>query len=214
MGWSDRTSEFSERYPATLDIDPPDHPLDRVSTFFRPLFAIPIAVILALVNGATAESNSRDHVIGAGGIIFVATALMIAVRRKYPRWWYDWNVALTNFGLRVGAYLALLTDVYPATDAEQGVHVALPYPDVARELHPWLPLVKWLLAVPHYVVLAFLTVGLVFAVVFAWIAILFTGAYPRGLFDYVVGVLRWWLRVSAYAFLLITDRYPPFRLKA
>ncbi len=201
-----------EEYPVTLEIDYPDHPLDRVTSFLRPIVALPIVVVLGLVSGATAQGNEHEHVVGAGGILFLATVCMLVVRQKYPRWWFDWNVALTRFGTRVSAYLALLDDRYPSTDADQGVHIAIPYPDPPSELDRWLPLVKWFLAIPHYVVLAFLTAAAIIGVLLAWFAVLFTGRYPRGIFDFVVGVFRWWLRVSAYAFLLVTDRYPPFRL--
>jgi len=199
-------------FPATLAIDYPDHALDRLTTLFRLFMIIPIGVLLVLVNSATVQEHSRTYVIGAGGIVFAATALMLLFRRKYPRWWFDWNVELTKFGLRVATYLALLRDEYPSTDEEQAVHVAIPYPDASRDLNRWLPLIKWLLAIPHIIVLALLVIAAVFCVIFAWFAILFTGRYPRGLFEFMVGVLRWWLRVVAYAFLLTTDRYPPFRL--
>jgi hypothetical protein len=138
---------------------------------------------------------------------------MLLFRRKYPRWWYDWNVNLTRFSLRVSAYFALLNDAYPSTDEEQTVRAEIPYPDVSKELKTGMPLVKWFLAIPHYFVLAFLLLAAVVAVVIAWFAILFTGRYPRGLFNYVVGVMRWGLRVECYAFLLVTDIYPPFSLQ-
>jgi hypothetical protein len=151
---------------------------------------------------------------GAGilGGLFVATALMILFRQRYPRWWFDFAVELTRFENRVGAYLALLTDKYPSTVEEQSVHIEIDYPDVEAELSRGLPLVKWFLAIPHYIDLAVLVALAILAVVVAWFAILFTGRYPRGLFDFVVGVGRWILRVQAYAFLLVTDVYPPFRL--
>ena len=207
-------ADLPSDFPASLAIDYPDRPLDRVSTLFRLIIALPIVVVLALVTRGTVHAESgRTYVIGAGGLVFVATVLMLLFRRKYPRWWFDWNLALTKFGMRVTAYLALLRDEYPSTDNDQAVHVAIPYPDAAR-LDRWLPLVKWLLAIPHYVVLAFLSVAGFVCVVVAWFVILATGRYPRSLFDFVVGVLRWWLRVSAYAFLLSTDRYPPFALRA
>ena len=202
-------------YPATLAIDYPDRPLNRLTTGLRMFTLIPIAIILALVNAGIIDFrhiNSWDWQYAAGGILFLATLLMILFRQKYPRWWFDWNINLTKFSTRVGAYIALLTDVYPSTDEEQSVHIGIPYPDVPKDLNRWLPLVKWFLAIPHYIVLACLGVAAIVCVVIAWFAILFTGRYPRGLFDFVVGVYRWGLRVAAYAFLLTTDRYPLFSL--
>ncbi len=198
-------------YPATLDVDYPDRDLDRVTSLLRPFTVIPILIILGLVARMGGCASSGGEAFVSGGILFAATALMLVFRRKYPRWWFDWNLAFTRFGARVWAYLALLRDEYPSTDEEQAVHLELRYPD-ARELNRWLPLVKWLLAIPHYVVLAFVTLAATFCVLLAWIVILFTARYPRPLFDFVVGTLRWWLRVTAYAFILTTDRYPPFRL--
>lgn len=206
-------------YPARLDIDYPER-LDRLSTFFRILWAIPILAILALITSAgsgTVMLNDQGEAVRegggsiAGGIAF-ATALMILVRQRYPRWWFDFQLALARFTSRVGAYLMLMRDEYPSTEDEQSVHLDLDYPD-ATALNRWLPLVKWLLAIPHFIVLGFLFIGVVFAVLVAWFAILFTGRYPRSLFDYVLGVLRWGVRVQAYAFLMITDRYPPFSLR-
>jgi hypothetical protein len=198
-------------YPVTLEIDYPQKGLDRVTTFLRPVMIIPIVVVLGLVSGPMVHAG-QEVVAEAGGIVFAATVLMLVFRQKYPRWWFDWNLALAKFGLRVAAYGTLLRDEYPSTDEEQAVHVELGYPDAVRDLNRWMPLVKWFLAIPHYLVLALLCVGAAFSVVGAWLAILFTGTYPRALFEFVVGVLRWWLRIAAYAFLLTTDRYPPFRL--
>jgi len=202
-------------YPASLAIDYPDRPLNRLTTGLRMFTLVPIAIILALVNSGTIDfsgMNGWDWQYAAGGILFLATLLMILFRQKYPRWWFDWNIALTKFAIRVVAYIDLLTDVYPSTDEEQAVHVEIPYPDVRRDLNRWLPLVKWFLAIPHYIILAFLWVAAVVCVVVAWFAILFTGRYPKGLFDFVVGVYRWSLRVVAYAYLLTTDRYPLFSM--
>ncbi len=208
----------SQGYAARLEVDYPDE-LDRVTSAFRVLWVIPILVILALISGSGGEvaSESGEQVRSTGwGVsagLAMATALMIAVRERYPRWWFDFALELTRFSARVGAYAALLTDRYPSTTDQQAVHLELDYPDVERDLNRWMPLVKWFLAIPHYVVLAVLMVGAVVAVVAAWFAILFTGRYPRVLFDYVVGVGRWALRVGAYAFLLLTDDYPPFSLR-
>jgi hypothetical protein len=205
-------------YPATLDIDYPDRELDRLTTLVRVITVIPIAIVLGLVMGpspdASSGSGSHHHVLAAGGFVSAATALLLVFRQKYPRWWFDWNLALVRFATRVAAYLALLRDEYPSTDEEQAVHLEIPYPDAARDLNRWLPLVKWLLAIPHYVALAFVGIAAIVCVVVAWFAILFTGRYPRALFAFVVGTFRWSLRVAAYAFLLTTDRYPPFSLSA
>ena len=202
-------------YPATLAIDYPDRPLNRLTTFFRIFTLIPIAIILALVSGGTFDWSGPDSwtwLYAAGGTLFLPVLLMILFRQKYPKWWFDWNIALLKFGTRVGAYIGLLTDVYPSTDEEQSVHIEIPYPDVPKDLSRGLPLVKWFLAIPHYIVLAVLGIAAIVCVVIAWFAILFTGRYPKGLFDFVVGVSRWGLRVAAYAFLLTTDRYPLFSL--
>ncbi len=207
-------------YAARLTVDYPDH-LDRVSTFFRLIWVIPIAVVLGAITATgnqTIVTAAGEQIAGTGGGLLAglafATALMIVVRVRYPRWWFDFARELTRFGARVGAYLALLTDRYPSTVEEQSVHLEIDYPEVHRDLNRWLPLVKWFLAIPHYVVLIFLMIGAALAIVIAWFAILITGRYPQPLFNYVVGVGRWSLRVNAYAFLLVTDRYPPFSLKA
>lgn len=206
----------SDAYAARLQIDYPAR-LDRITTAFRVIWIIPIGIILALLtaSGGThtvAGTGETVRTLGGGivGGFAAATALMILFRRRYPRWWFDFARELVRFGARVGAYLALLTDKYPSTVDEQSVHLDIDYPDVEKDLNRWLLLVKWLLAVPHFIALAVLAILAVFAVLIAWFAILFSGRYPRGLFDFVVGVGRWALRVQAYAFLLATDRYPPF----
>jgi hypothetical protein len=212
-------------YAARLEIDYPET-LDRLTTFFRAIWIIPIAIILGLISGTgqtvthTVVLNQAGDVVRrtrdtAGGLavgLVTATALMIIFRYRYPRWWFDFVRELTRFAARVGAYAALLTDQYPSTVEEQSVHLEIDYPDVEQELNRLMPLVKWLLAIPHYIVLAVLWVIAVFVIIIAWFAILFTGTYPRSLFDYVVGVARWSLRVRAYMALLVTDEYPPFRM--
>ncbi|HJU80955.1 MAG TPA: DUF4389 domain-containing protein [Acidimicrobiia bacterium] len=206
-------------YPARLEVDYPER-LDRLSTAFRLVYAIPVLVVLSLLtangNEVVTNETGRQMTRSGGGIaggLFVATLLMILFRLKYPRWWFDFALELNRFSTRVGAYLALLTDRYPSTTDAQAVHLELDYPNVERDLNRWMPLVKWILAIPHYLVLIVLVVVAFLGVVVGWFAILFTGSYPRALFDFVVGVGRWSLRVSAYAFLLITDRYPPFSLR-
>jgi hypothetical protein len=205
-------------HPVQVDVDYPDRPLNRLTTFFRVFTIIPIAIVLTTVSGATPTTYEQGGetatvAAGAGGLLFLGPLLMILFRQKYPRWWFDWNLELMRFSGRVAVYASLLDDRYPSTDERQSLRLDYPYPDAQRDLNRWLPLVKWFLAIPHLIVLAFLAIGAFFAVVIAWFAILFTGRYPRGLFDFVVGVGRWSTRVSAYAFVLVTDRYPPFSLR-
>ncbi|MGC4111136.1 MAG: DUF4389 domain-containing protein [Nocardioides sp.] len=203
-------------YPARLEVDyTPVH--NRVTTLFRIFLVIPIAIVYGVLTagGTSSTHDEAGQATSTGGIVaglFVATLLMVLFRRRYPRWWFDFARELTRFGTRICAYVVLLTDDYPSTVEEQKVHLELDYPDAEKDLNRWLPLVKWFLAIPHYIVLFFLSVAAFVVVVIAWFAILFTGRYPRGLFDFVVGVGRWALRVNAYAFLLVTDRYPPFSL--
>jgi Domain of unknown function (DUF4389) len=204
-----------DQYPVQFSVVYPDRDLDRLSTGLRILFAIPILIVLGAVGGGWGSwgaGGGEWMAAGGGGALFFPTLLMIVFRQKYPRWWYDWNLELARFENRVGAYLGLLDDRYPSTDERQSVSLELPYPDAKHGLNRWLPLVKWFLAIPHYIVLAFLILAAIVCVIIAWFAILFTGRYPRGLFEFVVGVGRWSNRVSAYAFILVTDRYPPFRL--
>jgi hypothetical protein len=203
-------------YPVTFSVEYPERPLSRVSTAFRIFAAIPILILAAVLQnesfGGTGNSGwSTPAAVGAG-LVVLPTVLMLLFRRKYPRWWFDWNLELMRFSNRIGVYLALMDDRYPSTDELQSVRLDFPYPDAATELSRGLPLVKWLLAIPHYIVLFFLYIGAFFAVIAAWFAILFTGRYPRGIFGFVEGVIRWQNRVVGYALTLVTDRYPPFRL--
>lgn len=203
-------------YPVTYDVAYPDRELNRLTTFFRLFTVIPIAIVLGTVSGATWSSTyegTTTYGAAAGGILFGGPLLMILFREKFPLWWQEWNRQLLAFGLRVHVYFALQNDEYPSTDETQSVALHVPDVDAKQELNRFLPLVKWLLAIPHYIVLFFLGIGAFFVVLFAWFAILFTGRYPKGAFDYLVGVQRWYVRVVAYALLLVTDRYPPFSLE-
>jgi hypothetical protein len=204
------------QYPVGFSVDYPNRSLDRLTTFFRLIVALPILVLLGAVSAGawewTSDNGSATGGAGAAGLLFFAPLLMIVFRQKYPRWWFDWNLELQRFANRVGAYLALMDDRYPATDDQQSVHLTYVYPDATRDLNRWLPLVKWFLAIPHVLILAVLNIAAVVAVVFAWIAILVTGRYPRRLFTFVEGVFRWNNRVVGYALTLVTDTYPPFRL--
>lgn len=201
-------------YPVQFSVDYPDRALNRLSTAFRIVLAIPILFLLEAVSGGRFVPSGGGDVIvyGAGGVLFLGPLLMILFRQKYPRWWFDWNLELQRFSNRVVVYLALMDDRYPSTDESQSVHLDYPYPEGRQVLNRWLPLVKWLLAIPHLLILVLLTGAAALTTIAAWLTILVTGRYPRGLFVFVEGVLRWWQRVTAYAFLLVTDEYPPFRL--
>jgi Domain of unknown function (DUF4389) len=208
---------MNEEYPVRFSVEYPDRPLNRLSTAFRIFTVIPIAIVLGVIGGYTGGDygtggDAPTIAIGGTGLLFLPPLLMILFREKYPRWWFDWNLELLRFTNRVGTYFALMSDRYPSTDERQWVALDVPYPDAKRELNRWLPLVKWLLAIPHYIALFFLYLAAIVVVIGAWFAILFTGRYPRGIFDFVEGVIRWHNRVVGYAFILVTDRYPPFSL--
>src|SRR5436190_4028463 len=209
---------MNDEYPVRLAVDYPDRDLNRLTTAFRLFTIIPIAIVLATIGGDSGAwrgggDTGTTIAVGGTGLLVLPPLLMILVRQKYPRWWFDWNLQLLRFTNRVGVYLALMDDRYPSTDDEQSVRLDFGYPDAKGQLNRWLPLVKWFLAIPHYIVLAVLYLGALVVVIVAWFAIVFTGRYPRGIFDYVEGVIRWHNRVVGYAFILVTDQYPPFRLR-
>src|SRR5438105_1754930 len=203
-------------YPVQFDVPYPDRELNRLSTGFRIVIALPILIVAGAIGGHAYGAGREAVVAGGvtGGVVFLPALLIIGFRQKYPRWWFDWNLELMRFSSRISVYLAQMDDAYPSTDEHQSVRLDFPYPDAKEGLNQWLPIVKWLLAIPHYVVLVFLWLASLVCVVIAWFAIVFTGRYPRGLFDFVLGVMRWTNRVLAYAFALVTDEYPPFRLSA
>jgi hypothetical protein len=205
-------------HPVQFSVDYPDRPLNRLTSALRIFTAIPILIVLASIGGFSAgygaSGSARTFAAGGTGLLVLPPLLLIVFRQRYPRWWFDWNQQLLRFSNRVGVYLALMDDHYPSSDEQQAVHLEFDYPDASRDLNRWLPLVKWLLAIPHYVVLFFLYIGALFAVIVAWFAILLSGRYPRAIFDYLQGVGRWHNRVVAYALILVTDEYPPFRLGA
>jgi hypothetical protein len=204
----------SNAFPATLNIDYVDTERNRLTVFLRLITMIPIVILLGAIGGPTFSSYEPNYSSVSSGsvvILFLPVLLMIVFRQKYPRWWFDFNLELLKFSTRVGAYVGLLTDEYPSSDEEQGVQITLEYPD-ATKLNRWLPLVKWLLAFPHYIVLFFLYIVAIILIISGWFAIMFTSRFPRGIHNYLVGVTRWSIRVEAYALFLTTDIYPPFSL--
>lgn len=150
-----------------------------------------------------------SYVYVASAYIVLPVLIMILFRKKYPKWIFDFNIALVSFFQRVLVYLYCMTDKYPDTDQAQSVHIKVDYPKVGQ-LHRLLPFVKWLLAIPHYLCLFVLIPCAMVAAILSWVAILFTGRYPRIFFDFIVGVMQWALRVACYTLLLTTDKYPPF----
>jgi len=205
---------MNDVYPVRFSVEYPNRALDRLTSAFRIFMVIPIAIVLASIGGYSSYGGYSYYAGVGGAILFIPPLLMILFRQKYPRWWYDWNLEVLRFTNRVAVYLALMDDRYPSTDDQQSVRLDFAYPDAQQELNRWLPLVKWFLAIPHYILLLLLYIGAVVAVIVAWFAVLFTGRYPRDVFNYVEGVIRWGNRVAGYAFILVTDRYPPFRLRA
>ena len=206
-GGANKAAGASAPYPVRLNIAYPNRELNHWTSFFRLIMIIPIVIVLITIAG-----SFERVAIGAAGLLFVPPLLMILFRKKFPRWWFDWNLELSRFIDRVVLYLALMDDRYPSTDEKQSLRLDIDYPDAEKDLKRWMPLVKWLLAIPHYIILVFLEIAALVAVIFAWFAILFTGRYPQSLFEFVEGVFRWHMRVMGYAFLLVTDRYPPFSL--
>ncbi len=195
------TTTASPVYAVRLEVDYPDRPLNRITSAFRAFTALPILVLVCLIGWGRSS-----------GLLTLPLGLMLVFRRRYPRWWYDWHLQLARFETRAIGYALLLDDQYPSSEDEQDVHLDIDFPDAEQDLNRWLPLVKWFLAIPHFVILVVLAIGVFVASIAAWFSIVFTGRYPRRLFDYIVGVLRWQSRVTGYAFTLVTDQYPPFRL--
>lgn len=204
-------AKSSTKYPAEFNVNYPLK-LNRATTFFRLILIIPIFIVLILLVDTSFQAGKDYYNFGGVGLVFLAPMAMLLFRKKYPRWWFNWNLELLRFVYRIHSYFFLLRDEYPSTDDPQAITLNVKYPD-AKKLNRFLPLVKWILAIPHYIVLIVLTlVAFIFAIL-SWFAILFTGKYPRTLFNFIVGYLRWSLRVTAYAFVLSTDKYPPFSLK-
>lgn len=187
-------------YPVRYDVEYPEGKRNRLTTLFRFILILPAVLIAGLVTAAA-------------GALSLATLLLILFRRKYPRAWFDWQVEMTRLSARVAAYAGYLRDEYPATDDQQAVTLDFDYPDAGVDLRRGMPLIKWLLVLPHFVILAVLVTAQFVVSIIAWLVIIFAGFYPRGMFNFSVGVNRWSERVNAYAFMLTTDRYPPFSLR-
>ncbi len=202
-----------EEYPVQYSVDYRDGKRSRVTTLFRLFLLIPIIILAFFLTSEGVYLWFGDwQTFTYVPLLPIAVGLLILFRHKYPRWVFNFLLEVTRFGARIGSYFFLLVDEYPSSDEEQSVHLDIEYPDVQEDLNRFMPLIKWLLAIPHYIAMVFLFIVAFIAVIIAWFAIIITGKYPEGIFNYLVGVARWSYRVLAYAGLLTTDRYPPFRL--
>ena len=201
-------------YPVQFSVDYPDRPLNRLTTLFRIIMVIPILVVAVLIPGFinSGQFGGSEQLAISIPLVWLPLVLILVFRQKYPRWWFDWNLELSRFVYRIEVYFMALRDEYPSTDEHQAVHLDIDYPNAETDLNRWLPLIKWLLAIPHYIVLAILSIFALIAVVLGWMMVVITARYPRALFDFVVGVIRYGARVQAYAYMLTTDRYPPFSI--
>jgi hypothetical protein len=187
-------------YPARFDVEYPER-LSRWKIFVKWLFAIPHFIIVYLL-----------QIVGAL-MVFVAF-FSILFTKRWPLMMFEFMVQIQRWTENVTVYaLTLQRDEYPPFSGEAGEYAVLFEIDNDESLSRWKIFVKWLLVIPHLIVLAFLAIAASVAVFIGFFAILFTARFPRGLFDFVVGVLRWTIRVNAYAGWLMTDRYPPFSLK-
>jgi hypothetical protein len=197
-------------YPVSFEAEYPEQ-LGRLSSAFRIILYIPVAIFLALVGGqAFSYSDFGDvtsiTLAGGGGIVLAIWAAVL-VRQYIPHWLFDFQVALMRFQARAYGYLALLTDRFPAFEGEYPINFEVSYPD---RLNRWkVAIWKIITSIPHIIILIFLYVAALVVVMIAWFAILFTGRYPQGLHTFVAGVFRWSFRVQAYIYSL-TDEYPPF----
>jgi hypothetical protein len=185
-------------YPVRFDVQYPEQ-LSRWLIFVKWILAIPHFLILYALNAVA-------------GICVLIGFFAILFTRQFPRGLWDFVVNTRRWNENNSAYIALMRDEYPPFSWEPGVYPVTLEVDYPEEMNRWLPLVKWLLAIPHLIVLSVLYIAAIVVIIIAWFAILFTGQFPRGMFDFVVGVMRWNNRVYAY-FYLLRDEYPPFSLK-
>ena len=185
---------------------------NRKTVLFRGILVVPAFVFLTSFSAAT-WSEGSDSGIGAAGIVFLPTLLALLFRKKYPSFVLTFNHAVLELGTRVFAYLFLLNDDYPSIERNPNVAVIFPDIEGGAKLNRWLPLVKWFLAIPHYIVGSIYIALSVFVSVIAWVQTSATGKYPAWAGEIVLGSFAYWNRVQGYMLLLVTDEYPTFRLK-
>jgi hypothetical protein len=182
---------------------------NRVTAFFRLILAVPALIFVSSFAPSAAFSDEAAGIFA--GLLAVPAGLAIVVRQVYPSYVLVFNEALLSLQTRVDAYLVLLTDEYPSIEENDIVSVTFPEVD-AKQLNRWLPLIKWLLALPLYLVGIVYFIYATLLTLLGWFSILFTGRYPEVCAEGVVGTIAYWNRVVGYAFLLVTDEYPTFSL--
>ena len=189
---------------------------DRFTVFFRAFFIIPVAIFASSFSGGSSSSDSFGTHFSSNsyfaGIFIVPVVLTLLFRGVYPSYVLQFNKALLSLSLRIGAYFLLLTDEYPSIEANEKIGVEFPEIQGGKTLNRGLPLVKWILAIPLYVVGVVYGVYAIMLTILAWFTIVITGAYPEWCAEGVIGTVAYWNRVMGYAFVLVTDEYPSFSL--
>jgi hypothetical protein len=181
---------------------------NRTTVFWRGILAFPVIIFVATFNVGMGTSG-----IGAAGVIVIPALLAIVFRGKYPSYVLTFNHALIELSTRLAAYVLILNDKYPSIEGNSKVEVTFPDVDGGSKLHRGLPLVKWFLAIPHYIVGAVYLVISLGATLIAWVQTSITGRYPEWAGEIVLGTISYWNRVQGYMLLLVSDKYPSFKLK-
>ena len=185
---------------------------NRTTVFWRGILAFPVVIFVAAFAQST-FSESENGAAGTAGLIVLPTLLALLFRGKYPSYVLTFNHALIELSTRLAAYVLILNDKYPSIESNSKVSVVFPDVDGGKKLNRWLLLVKWILALPHYIVgIVYFLISL-FVTVIAWVQTSITGKYPRWAGEIVFGTIAYWNRVLGYMLLLVTDKYPSFRLK-
>ena len=185
---------------------------NRTTVFWRGILAFPVVIFVAAFAQST-FSESENGAAGTAGLIVLPTLLALLFRGKYPSYVLTFNHALIELSTRLAAYVLILNDKYPSIESNSKVSVVFPDVDGGKKLNRWLLLVKWILALPHYIVgIVYLLISLVVTVI-AWVQTSITGKYPRWAGEIVFGTIAYWNRVQGYMLLLVTDKYPSFKLK-
>lgn len=194
-------------------ITPDFGPRNRLTVFFRFIIVIPFIFLASMLSGSSlSDSNGNDWMMSGGSALLFGLVIVILFSATYPVWILTFIHGLQAFEVKIGVYGLLLRDELPSLDDRPYAQVLYPDIEGGRKINRFLPLVKWFLAIPHYIVLFFTGIGVFVVTALAWFAILFTGKYPQSFAPYVIGWLKYYNRVIGYAFALVTDEYPQFRL--